>query len=176
MSRSTIFVEGIGSSLSRFSCQPTAGSRYGPATSICDIRAITRATTRVAPTNPSTAHRGQDALGPKDLSPRPPRRGGGLAIRQLSARRVESMSFTDVNASAWAVIKVAENQIQKRPCGLSGGEWRVTFRAYPATTGAPCVRLGTQGTDAFIRRLGDSRKNRPRAERRGSFWSFFLRE
>ena len=44
----------------------------------------------------------------------------------------------------------------------------------PSSTGAPCVRMGTQGTDTFIRRLGDSRKNRPRAERRRSFWSFFL--
>ena len=69
-----------------------------------------------------------------------------------------------------------------RPVAEVGG----SFRAYPSSTGAPCVRLGTQGTDAFIRRLGDSRKNRPRlpvravsrtqtgAERRRSFWSFFL--
>ena len=56
----------------------------------------------------------------------------------------------------------------------AGGGGGGSFRAYPSSTGAPCVRMGTQGTDAFIRRLGDSRKNRPRAERRRSFWSFFL--
>ena len=56
-----------------------------------------------------------------------------------------------------------------RPVAEVGGSFRD-----PSSTGAPCVRMGTQGTDAFIRRLGDSRKNRPRAERRRSFWSFFL--
>ena len=59
---------------------------------------------------------------------------------------------------------------------LSPARWRGRgfFRADPSSTGAVCFRMGTQGKDACTWPLGDSRKNRPRAERRRSFWPFFL--
>ena len=87
------------------------------------IRAVKRATTRVAPTIPTTAQKGLRLPGAASNPP-----GGGAGF----------------------------------------------FRADPSSTGAVCVPMGTQGKDACTCPLGDSRKNRPRAERRRSFWPFFL--
>ena len=48
------------------------------------------------------------------------------------------------------------------------------FRVDPSSTAAWCILLRSQGTIVCIHPLDASRKNRPRAERRRSFWSFFL--
>ena len=56
-------------------------------------------------------------------------------------------------------------------CGAVG-----FFRVIPFSNVFPDRSQGPQGNDAGYFPGGDFRKNRPRAERRGSFWSFFLRE
>ena len=112
---------------------------------LIDVSADIRATLKVAPTNATTAQRGQDALDP---------RGQPLA------------AYTQFYAPVLSGIPLTRQVARK---GL--------FRVNPSSANTRRVLKSSQGTDACVYPLGDSRKSSPAAsERRRSFWPFFFGE
>ena len=138
-----------------------AVSDTDPRRQLTDVCAIRRATTRVAPTNTNAA---RNDLRLHGYSRRPP----GCGDRGLFAAKTAPLT------SNLEHQHLAPHAVIYPPCDRwrSGGYCRVN----PSTTMLLVHLTCPQGTGACIHQLGDSRKNRPRAERRRSFWPFFFGE